>query len=330
MVCPDLHPPLSGDRLRQRALILRTIRRFFERLNFTEIEAPILVTSPGMEPHLDAFELETTAPRRYLHTSPEYALKRVLGMGFRRIFSLTPCFRDEHPSRTHSPEFTMLEWYQVGIDLHQLMDTTETLITTCAAAMALSTVRRRGIEVRLDAPFERLTVRGAFQRHAGIDPWLHTTADTLRDAARAVGLVVHTDSACWDDVFFQIFLNVVEPALGVGRPTFLWGWPRSQAALSRLDPDDPTTALRFELFAGGLELANAFDELTDPVEQRQRFEVEQAERAGLNKSVYPIDEALLFALGRMSPTCGIALGIDRLVMLLTGASDIADVRVQPW
>ena len=141
---------------------------------------------------------------------------------------------------------------------------------------------------------------------------------------------VPTPSAAWDDVFFQVFLNAVEPRLAEGLPAFVWGWPRSQAALARLDPADPSVALRFELYAGGFELANAFDELTDAAEQRARFDADQAERRALGRPVPPIDEALLAALPRLKPTAGIALGVDRLVMWLLGAEDIADVRAQPW
>ena len=149
-------------------------------------------------------------------------------------------------------------------------------------------------------------------------------------AGRAAGVSVPTQSDDWDDVFFQIFLNAVEPNLGRSRPTLLFGYPASQSALARIDPADPATALRFELYAGGLELANAFDELRDPVEQRRRFEADQLARARLGRAVYPIDEALLAALPKMPPTCGIALGFDRLVMLVSDAVHIDEVVVQPW
>jgi lysyl-tRNA synthetase class 2 len=280
-----------------------------------------------MELHLDAFAVAVGGARRFLHTSPEYALKKLLGQGADRIYAIVPCFRDEPPSRTHNPEFTMLEWYSVGTDLFGLMDQTEVVIRAAAGAIGLDAVQVDGETLDLSRPFERRTVRAAFVDLAGVDPWRHSTANGLRSAARAKGLSVPTESPAWDDVFFQIFLDAVEPRLGRGRPTFLWGWPASQAALSRLDPADPTTALRFELFAGGLELANAFDELIDPVEQRSRFEAEAVQRAALGKPVYPIDEALLEALSRMMPTAGIALGVDRLVMLLTGVEHIGGVRL---
>lgn len=322
---------MRPELLRLRARIVRALRAFFDERDFVEIEAPVVVRSPGMEPHLDAFELRADQPRRYLHTSPEYALKRLLGEGFDRIYSLGPCFRDEPPSRTHSPEFTMLEWYATGLDLHGLMQQTEALVRAAhAATLAMAPAK---VTLPADA-FERLTVRDAFRRYAGIDPWQCPSVDDLRAAAQAAGHRV-AEGGTWDDVFFGVHLDAVEPKLGVTRlgvtrPTFLWGWPASQAALSRLDPSDATMALRFELYAGGFELANAFDELIDADEQRRRFEGEQATRRSLGRAVPPIDEVLLAALGRMKPTAGIALGVDRLVMWLLGADDIADVRAQAW
>ncbi len=268
--------------------MLRASRAFFDARDFAEVQVPLRVPNPGMEPHLDAF----IVGEAWLHTSPEYALKKALGQGLERVYSLGPAFRDEPASRTHSPEFTMLEWYEVGLDLPGLMDQTEALVGACAAVLSKPL-----------PSFERMRVREAFQRYAGVDPW--ASPMPLGD-------------------YFQCFLDEVEPRLP--EACFLWGYPASQAALARIDPADPSTALRFELYLGGLELANAFDELTDPVEQRARFEREQAERRALGTVVYPIDEALLEALGRMRPTCGIALGFDRLLMWLFGAEDIAEVR----
>lgn len=319
--------------LARRARILRALRAHFDALGFIEIEAPILVTSPGMEPHLDAFEVRRSPEpaRRYLHTSPEYALKRLLGQGYDRVYSMGPCFREEPVSNTHSPEFTMLEWYQKDLSLEGLMDQTEAAVASaCRAIHGEPRCVFRGQQISLAPPFERMSVREAFRRYARVDPWQHPQADTLRTAARMAGVAVPTDSADWDDVFFQIFLNAIEPRLGRTTPTLLYGWPASQAALARLDPSNPKEALRFELYVGGLELANAFDELIDPSEQRRRFQKEQLERRKMGKDVPPIDEALLDALPNMGPTAGIALGVDRLVMLLLDAPDIESVRAQPW
>ena len=323
-----------GHRLRQRATALQAVRTFFAARGYLEIDAPIAVVSPGLEPHLDAFELaRPLGPRRYLHTSPEYALKRALGEGLPRIYWIGSCFRDEPPSSTHSPEFTMLEWYAAGLSLEGLMDEAAALVAAVCRAVrgtGEALVERAGRLIDLGGPGERLSVRDAFIRYAGVDPWAHPDADNLRTAARAAGVAVPTDSPAWDDVFFQIMLNAVEPHLGVNCPTFLHGWPRCLAALSRLEPHDPTTARRFELYAGGLELANAFDELVDADEQRTRFEADQADRRAAGLPVYPLDQALLLALERMDPTSGIALGFDRLMLLVTGADRLDEVRVQPW
>lgn len=319
------------ERLLSRARMRRAVRDFLDGRGYVEIEAPLLVVCPGLEPHLDAFEVPTGGPRRYLHTSPEYALKRLLGEGFERLYALCPCFRDEPASRTHSPEFTLLEWYQVGLSLEGLMDETEALIRAAYAALPAGAPGRAEDPFRGADRFERLSVREAFRRHAaGLDPWHHPTADALRTAARALDLRASTDSESWDDVYFQIFLNHVEPALEAGKPVFLHGYPASQAALARLDPADPTVARRFELYGGGFELANAFDELTDAAEQRRRFEADRAFRKAEGRQVPPIDEALLQALRHMRPTSGIALGFDRLAMWLTGAGHIDEVRPQAW
>lgn len=317
--------------LTRRATALRAVRAFFDQRDFLEIDAPLAVTSPGLEAHLDAFSIEGEAGRRYLHTSPEYALKKALGAGLDQIYCVGSCFRDEPLSRTHHPEFTMIEWYSTALDLEGLMVQAADLIAAVALAVRSDTVVQVSGGRRIDlADLEILTMREAFLRHAKIDPWAYRSADGLRSAARVRGLAVPTQSAEWDDVFFQIFLNVVEPRLGQTGVTAVHGYPASQAALARLEPDDPTTARRFELYAGGLELANAFDELIDPVEQRARFEADRAWRQAHGRPAPPIDEPLLKALANMRPTVGIALGFDRLLMLVCEIDDIARVRVQPW
>ena len=323
----DASDELYPVRMAQRAAILCAIRQYFWSQTFIEIDAPVLVTSPGMEPHLDAFAVESGHGRRYLHTSPEYALKRAIGSGLRNVFSIVPCFRNEHPSSTHSPEFTMLEWYATHADLFELMKQVEEVVRCAARAVTNQSPLH---ELDLESPFERLTVREAFLRHTELDPWTLTSAEAFKAEALKKGIYVSDSSAEWDEIFHQVFLNAVEPFIGKDKPVFLWGWPASQAALSRLDPKDKTIALRFELFAAGIELANAFDELTDADEQRRRFIIEQGEREAAGRTVYPIDEALLSRLATMPPTAGIALGIDRLVMLLVGAKHIDEVRTQPW
>lgn len=320
-----------AQRLVRRAAALRAVRAFFDERDFLEIDAPIAVLSPGLEAHLDAFEISGVAGKRALHTSPEYALKKALGAGLDRIYCLGSCFRDEPLSRTHHPEFTMIEWYTTALDLGGLMVQSADLVAAVTLAVRGDTVVRgpNGRQVDL-SDLEVLSMREAWLRHAKIDPFAHQTASSLRNAGRMHGIAVPTQSDDWDDVFFQIFLNVVEPKLGRDGLTAVHSYPASQAALARIDPADPTVARRFELYAGGLELANAFDELTDAAEQRARFEADRAWRKAHGRPVPPLDEDLLTALDAMRPTVGIALGFDRLLMLASEEADIADVRVQPW
>jgi lysyl-tRNA synthetase class 2 len=342
---PRLTPPRVSA-LRRRMELLWALRSFFRAEGVHEAEPPTVVSCPGMEPHLDAFEVvarhatPTWAPegarrRRYLHTSPELALKRLLGEGFERLYALRPVFRDELPSRTHNPEFTMLEWYLRGEGLGGLMDQCERLITRLAGearGLLDPAAPPATLTTCLSAPFERLSVREAFLRYAHIDLDAAVTAAQLRAAALTAGVRPSAleGEPSWDEVYFQVFLDLIEPHLGRGRPTFLYDFPASQSALARLRPDAPRWALRCELFVEGLELANAFDELSNPTEQRARFESERAARAALGKPAYPIDEALLDALPRMGACVGVALGFDRLVMLLLGLDHIAEGLPQGW
>ena len=342
--------------LRARSTALWAIRCFFVEQGFLEYDPPLLVRSPGLEPHLTPFLAVAdacAAGRQYLHTSPEYALKRLLGAdpSLDHVFALCACFRDEPPSRTHSPEFTMLEWYRRGADLEALMKDCEGLLHRCAdRLLGRSSFHRildlpggeRQLTVTLNAPFERLRVEEAFRRYARVELAACDTPRLLLDAGRAAGhpLTVRDEELAltdpiaiqglWDVIFHQIFLSAIEPKLGLERPTFLTHYPASQAALARLDPADPRWALRFELFAGGLELANAFDELADPTALRQRFEGDLLERQRSGVRCPPIDEALLASLSAMGRCAGIALGVDRLLMLITGVRSIDAIRLQPW
>jgi len=343
---PSPLTPARARALRRRAELLWALRAFFRAEGVPEVEPPTVVSCPGMEPHLDALEVvardatpawapEGAQRRRYLHTSPELALKRLLGAGFERLYALRPVFRDELPSRTHNPEFTLLEWYLRGEPLEALMAQCERLVVTLAAearAHSPASPPPPTLLTCLAAPFERLSVREAFARYAGIDLDAAPTAALLKAAALAAGVRPGAlgGTPSWDEVYFQVFLDLVEPRLGRGRPTLLYDFPASQSALARLRPDDPRWALRFELFVEGLELANAFDELSDPAEQRARFEGERAARAALGKPVYPVDEELLSALPRMGACVGVALGFDRLVMLLLGLDHIAEGLPQGW
>ena len=257
--------------------------------------------------------------RRWLVTSPEYHLKRLVAAGFSRVVEIGKCWRANESGPHHATEFTMIEWYRANAPLEALAGDCEALIDVAARAAGGNSAASG-----LARPFARTTVRDLFRRHAGFELGGGEEAGVLRGKALAAGVAVGSAEA-WDDVFYQVFLDRIEPALGVGGPTFVFDWPAPLAALARPKPADPLLVERFELYAGGLELANAFGELTDPIEQRRRFEAEARVRAARGKDVYPIDEALLASLAHLPPTAGIALGFARLVMLALGLPDIGDV-----
>ncbi|MFM2152023.1 MAG: hypothetical protein RL199_458, partial [Pseudomonadota bacterium] len=266
----------------------------------------------------------------WLHTSPEFAMKRLLADGWERLFQLTKVFRNGEVSPTHNPEFTMLEFYRAGIDCHALMDDVEALVRASAKAMGAGPIIPvRDQPVDLAEPFERLTVRDAMLRETGLDVLALDDAEALRGAAQTRGFHVPESARSWDDVFFSVFVGAVEPKLGVGRPTFLHEYPARLAALARLKPSDGRVAERFELYAGGLELANGFSELVDADEQRRRFEAEQSERRDAGREVYPLDEPFLEAVARMPPAAGVAVGFDRLALWLLAAESIDEVLLYP-
>jgi lysyl-tRNA synthetase class 2 len=260
-------------------------------------------------------------------------MKRLLAEGFERIYQLARVFRNGELSRTHNPEFTLLELYRAGADYRGVMADVERLIEACARALGPDGVpraAREGRAVALEAPFEVVTVEEAFRRHAGVDlSACGADAARLREAATAAGHDAGPAGESYEDVFFRVMLDAVEPRLGRTRPTWLVDWPASMAALARLKPSDPRWAERFELYAGGLELANGFSELTDAAEQRARLLLEQAQRAARGRPAYPLDERFLEAVGRMPPSGGVAVGLDRLLMLLTGAESIEEVLLFP-
>ncbi len=329
-------PTDRREMARARARLAAETRRALGALGYEEVETPVMAPAPGMEPHLSPFETAYVpegggAPRRrWLLTSPEYAMKRLLAEGFERVFQLSRVFRNGEVSATHNPEFTMLEFYRAGTDYAGIMDDLEALVRGAARALGAPAPLRRGRAVDLAGPFERTTVQEAFLRHAGVDlAACQGDADRLRAAARAAGHDAGPAGEPFDDAFFRLMLDVVERRLGVDRPTFLTDWPASMAALARVKPGDPRWAERFELYAGGLELANGFSELTDPVEQRARLLEEQDLRRRLGRPVLPLDEDFLEALGRMPAAGGVAVGFDRLLMLLTGAGTIAEVLLFP-
>jgi elongation factor P--(R)-beta-lysine ligase len=294
-------------RLRERARACAEVRRFFDARGFIEVQTPVVVPSPGLDVHLDAFEVtggDAGAPR-WLMTSPEYQMKRLLGDGWTRIYQMAPCFRRGERGPRHNPEFTMLEWYRARRDVADVMRDTEQLV----AAITEGAVRLPGRRIDLQPPFERLTVCDAFARFAG---WSREA--TLTAAAQD------------EDRYFRVLVETVEPALErFDRGVFLVDYPVSQASLARRKPEDPELAERFELYVAGVELCNGFGELVDPVEQRARLLRDQDTRRAQGRPVYPLDERFLAALALMPPSAGNALGLDRLVALACGTTDIADV-----
>jgi len=305
------------------------VRGWFEGRGFTEVETAALQVSPGNEAHLHAFATEAVTATgegraMYLHTSPEFACKKLLTSGEREIFTLAKVWRNRERGPLHHPEFTMLEWYRAGAAYEGLMDDCATLLAVAAEAAGARMLTFRGREADPFADPERLTVTEAFDRYAGVDLF----ADDLAGQAHSRGIRTAQDDT-WADVFSRIIVEKIEPNLGHGRATILCEYPISEAALARPKPGDPRVAERFELYACGVELANCFGELTDPVEQRRRFEIEMAEKSRLYGERYPLDEDFLAALAIMPPASGGAMGFDRLVMLATGASRIDQVLWTP-
>lgn len=323
-----------------RQRISAAVRDYFGRDGFLEVETPVLQISPGNEAHLHAFATSWLAPDGtahpyYLRTSPEFAAKKLLAAGEPRIFELARVFRNRERGRTHHPEFTMLEWYRAGEPYETLMADCARLLGLAAQAGGVKTFAFRGHACDPFAAPERLTLVDAFMRHAGIDlaphlaaPGEEPEAAPFAAAAAEAGIRVAADDT-WADVFSRVLVERIEPHLGMGRPTILCEYPSSEAALARPKPGNPRVAERFELYACGVELANAFGELTDPIEQRRRFEVEMAEKERLYGERYPLDDGFLRALAEMPPASGCALGLDRLVMLASGARSLEDVLWAP-
>lgn len=334
-------PAVHRDRrpfLAARGRITAALRDFFARRGFMEVEAAILQVSPGNEAHLHAFATEIVGPGGgrsplFLHTSPEFACKKLLAAGERRIFDFARVFRNRERGVLHHPEFTLLEWYRAEEPYTVLMQDCADLLRCTAETAGVSAFAFRGRSADPFADPERITVAEAFARFAGID-LLATVAVTATDrdalafAARGQGIRVADDDT-WADVFSRILTEKIEPNLGLGRPTILCEYPTAEAALARPCQGDPRVAERFELYVCGVELANAFGELTDPAEQRRRFEAEMQEKQRVYGERYPVDEDFLNALAAMPEASGCALGFDRLVMLATGATRIEQVIWTP-
>ncbi len=326
-------PALAAPRL-VRERVIDAIRAFFKRRGYHEVETPLLVRCPGMEPYLEVFQTTWKTARGesyvgYLTTSPEYAMKKLLAAGIGPIFQICKSFRNgEEVSALHNPEFTILEWYRPQADYVALMDECEDLFRYVARTLDPGSggrIRYRGNWIDLASRWERLSVREAFQRYAHVN--LEVETDWLLDVARDKGYEI-TANTTWEQAYHQIFLNEIEPHLGQTTPTIVYDYPISMAALARPSQRDPSVAERFELYVAGIELANAFSELTDAAEQRRRLEAEHEERRYLGRTLYDVDDDFIRALAAgIPPSAGIALGVDRMTMLF---ADVASIREVLW
>ncbi|MBU1220154.1 EF-P lysine aminoacylase GenX [Myxococcota bacterium] len=307
---PDSRGRSRMDALRFRARVMNQTRKYFDSRGFMEVETPLSVLSPGVETHLCAIQVGAD---RFLSPSPEFQMKRLLAGGSGSIYQITKCFRDDETGRFHNPEFTMIEWYNVGADAPELMEDVEGLI------LHLKTNIDCPGELPLP-PYKRISVAEAFKEYAGIDNYRDPPDVLLAKAG------IQETTTNWEEAFFRVFVEKVEPGIYSSGPCFLTKWPKEFASLSRLSPEDPLTSERFEFFAGGLEIANGFHELTDYIAQKERSSGELEERKRDGKPLYPLDNRFLNSLAEAMPeTAGIACGIDRLVMLLWGAESISQV-----
>ncbi|MEA3470533.1 MAG: EF-P lysine aminoacylase EpmA [Thermodesulfobacteriota bacterium] len=286
--------------LTTRAKMIQAIRRFFTDRDYLEIETPLRVPTLAPESHIDAIPSDGW----FLHTSPELCMKRLLAAGFPRIFQISHCFRKGERGRLHVSEFALLEWYRAGIDYLDMMDECEDLFIFVAGQLGFGkTIKYQGKPIDLTKPWERISVKKAFEAYSSLSP----------------------EEAIKEGRFDEIMVGEIEPNLGENKPSFLYDYPVSLGSLARVKKEDPSVAERFEIYAGGLELANAFSELTDAKEQRKRFQKEDEFRRRSGKTAYPVPEKFLDALSRMPESSGIALGVDRLAMIFTDSSSIDEV-----
>ena len=286
--------------LQHRARIIQTIRHFFILQDYLEVETPHRISAPAPESHIDAI----ASGSWFLHTSPELCMKRIMAAGYEKLFQICRCWRERERGNQHVPEFTLLEWYRAHCDYKSLMEECEALIQTVASTIGVAEkIVYRNQEINLTGPWKRISVQEAFQCY---------TQTSMTEALKR-------------DLFDEIMVNDIEPRLGLGKPTFIYDYPAQRGALARLKSEDKTVAERFELYMGGLELANGFSELVDEEEQGKRFHQENENRRILGKPIYPVPEKFLSELGDMLPSAGIALGIDRLVMVFLDAKSIDEV-----
>jgi lysyl-tRNA synthetase class 2 len=333
------HPQNFEDKkpfLMKRQAVIKAIRRFFDAQDFYEVETPILQICPVIDAHIHGFKTMLRGvdlkdkQTLYLQTSPEFDMKKLMVAGVARQYQIARVFRNGEESKRHSPEFTMLEWYRTDADYNDIMDDCEGLLKACARAADIPYFMHGDMQCDPFKPWQKISVADAFLEYADIE-----LSDYLddRDGFAAIireqGIRVADDDR-WDDLFFRVMAEKIEPFLGKEVPAFLYDYPLSMASLSRPKTSDPRYAERFELYVCGVELANAFSELTDAQEQLRRYDIEMEAKQALYGERYPIDPEFIAALAHgMPPSGGIALGVDRLVMLCTGASDIKQVQWAP-
>lgn len=326
-----IQDPRRLNGVKTRRTVEKKIREFFNSRDFEEVRTPLLVSSPGMEPHIRPIEViprYESEDRLFLPTSPEFAMKKLLAGGLKKIYQICPAFRDEPKSRTHLCEFTLLEWYETQCDLEGLMKTTEFLVESLAKEIhGMPRISYQGHDIDVSTPWPRLKIRDLFKEYVDIDLVQENTIEKLSARAKKLGIDVdYTDT--WDDLYFKIWLNLIEPKLPMDRAFFVYRYPASQAALSVLDTDADGSkwSKRAEFYIAGLELGNGFEELTDAKEQRRRFEEDMDLREKIYGEVFPrnpIDEDFIQALEEGLPPCsGIAVGVDRLILLFANETDI--------
>lgn len=321
--------------LKNRDLIVRAIRQFFWQQHFVEVETPQLVPLPSMEPYLEVFETTLLDQNRqpqpaFLTSSPEYAMKKILADQPENIFQICKSYRNaEGASSRHNPEFTILEWYRPHADYNAIMQDCQNLLLFIGQQLGQTTVQYQQYKYDLTQPWERISVAEAFQKYAAVQ------ADDLLDPAKLIAIAEQkkyqvATQTTWEEAYHQIFLNEVEPNLGLHQPTILYDYPAAMAALSKKKESDPRWSERFEFYLGGLEMGNAFSELTDAREQLTRLQADQNEKKRLGKTVFGIDQDFIAALEKgMPPTAGIAVGVDRLVMLFSNQNKIQNVLAFP-
>jgi lysyl-tRNA synthetase class 2 len=323
---------MNIQRMKQKRELVNIIRSFFEKQNFFELETPLLVPSPGMEVHLHGFEthyVDHSGKKQayYLPTSPEFALKKALGSGFDKVFEIARVFRNHGElGPQHHPEFNMLEWYRPG-DYVAIMDDVESLLTYISHHFSHIPLAEGDY---WEKSIKRTSIQSCFQEYAGME--LATGMSDLdlwrRQAAAALKEIIPVDDS-FEDIFFRVWMKLIEPKLGRTRPEIVYDYPASMSALAKLKSPENVWAERFELYIRGVEIGNAFSELIDPVEQRTRFELANNEREKLGYQPHPIDEELIRRLKDMKPTGGIAIGIERLLMVLTLETDIRQCFIYP-